>query len=570
MTPVIRNNQTFTISDSMSLTHGKHSFTWGGDFRRIFADVRNASNARGTFTFTGSATLNPADANNPFAARAPFADFLLGYAQQTSIQFGAEDYQFRANSWDLFVQDNWRVGKNLSWQLGLRYEYVTPYAELNNQLANLDVATGFSAVAVVLPGQTGPLTGQKYPSALIKPDTNNFAPRVGVAWKPFSKTVVRAGYGINYNLAQYGLMSTQLGFQPPFANAQINPATSPTSLTLQNGFPFTPASPDHITNTYAVDPNYTMAYVQAWNLNIQQEVKTSWVINIGYSGSKGTHLDMLRAPDQLQTGGPRFLPCTLLTPLNTPCVSPFLYESSEGSSILHAGTVRVRKRMRRGLSVGGTYTYSKSIDNASSIGGGTGVVAQNDLDIAAERGLSSFDQRHRFTADYSYTLPFGKDQRWLKGGWAGNLFGGFFVSGNMIVASGTPLSPRIFAGASDLSRGVSGSLRPDVVPGQSISLSDPSVAEWFNIHAFTAPAGVFGDAGRNTITGPGTLSFDMSLSKNVQLKEMQAMEFRLSASNVFNMVHYASVDTTLGSPTFGQVIAVGPMRRVTLTTRYRF
>jgi hypothetical protein len=121
-----------------------------------------------------------------------------------------------------------------------------------------------------------------------------------------------------------------------------------------------------------------------------------------------------------------------------------------------------------------------------------------------------------------------------------------------------------------LSRGVSGSLRPDVVPGQSISLSDPSTAEWFNIHAFSSPAGVFGDAGRNIITGPGTVSFDMSFSKNVQLKEMQAMEFRFSASNVFNMVHYASVDTTLGSPTFGQVVAAGPMRRVTLTTRYRF
>jgi hypothetical protein len=313
-----------------------------------------------------------------------------------------------------------------------------------------------------------------------------------------------------------------------------------------------------------------MAYVQAWNLNIQQEVKSSVVMNIGYAGSKGTHLDMLRAPDQLPTGGPRFPACTPLTPLNALCVSPFLYESSQGSSILHAGTLRVRKRMRHGLSLGGTYTYSKSIDNASSIGGGASVVAQNDRDIAAERGLSSFDQRHRFTADYAYTLPFGKDQKWLKGGWAGNVFGGFFVSGNMILASGTPLSPRVFAGASDLSRGVSGSLRPDLVPGQSISVSDPGTGQWFNIHAFATPAGVFGNAGRNIIPGPGTVSFDMSVAKNVQLKEMQAMEFRISASNVFNVVHYTSVDTTLGSPTFGQVVAAGPMRRVTLTTRYRF
>src|SRR5262249_10361509 len=114
MTPVFRNNQTFTISESMSLSHGKHSWTWGGDFRRSLANTRNAANARGTFTFTGDATGSP------------FADFLLGYAQQTSLQFGAEDYQFRANSWDLFVQDNWRAGKNLTLNLGLRYEYVTP------------------------------------------------------------------------------------------------------------------------------------------------------------------------------------------------------------------------------------------------------------------------------------------------------------------------------------------------------------------------------------------------------------------------------------------------------------
>src|SRR5262249_3976415 len=159
-----------------------------------------------------------------------------------------------------------------------------------------------------------------------------------------SKTVVRAGYSINYNLAQYGLMSTQLGFQPPFADSQINPAGgATTSLTLQNGFP-TNSSPNHITNTYSLHPHYRLHYVETWNLNIQQEVKSSLVINIGYTGSKGTHLDIVRAPDQTQTGAPRFPSCTPLTPPGNPCVSPFLFESSDGSSILHSGTLRVRKR----------------------------------------------------------------------------------------------------------------------------------------------------------------------------------------------------------------------------------
>jgi hypothetical protein len=560
LTPAFRTNQTYTISDSMSLTRGKHGWTWGGDFRRLMYDVTNAANARGTFVFTGAAS-----------GISPFADFLQGFAQQTSIQFGPANYQFRANSWDLFGQDNWRAGKNLTLNLGLRFEHVTPYVETSDHLVNLDIGPNFSAVAPVQPGQVGPITGKTFPSSVINADHNNFAPRVGIAWKPFSKTVVRTGYGINYNLAQYGLMATQLGFQPPFAQAQNNFAPTATSLTLQNGFFSVLPNANHITNTYAVDPNYRLAYVQSWNLNIQQEVKSSLVINVGYTGSKGTRLDIVSAPDQTATGAPLFTHCTPTTPAATPCVSSFLFESSGGSSILHSGTLRVRKRMRKGFSVGGTYVYSKSIDNASSIGGGATVVAQNFLDLAAERGLSSFDQRHRFTADYIYELPFGKEKRWFNGdGWGQRMLGGFSFSGNMTLASGFPFSPRIFGSQADLSRGVTGSARPDLVPGTSIQLSDPSIQEWFNKNAFTQPTGPFGDAGRNIIIGPGTITFDMALSRTIQIKEMQSLELRISASNVFNHANLSSIDTTLGSQTFGQVVAAGAMRRAQLIARYRF
>jgi trimeric autotransporter adhesin len=558
-TPVLRTTQNISVSESMSLTRGKHGWTWGGDFRHQMVDASNANNARGTFFFTGA------------ASGVPFADFLLGFAQETSLQSGAGQYNFRSNTFDLFVQDNWRAGKNLTFNLGLRYEYVTPFTELNNQLVNLDVASDFSAVAPVLPGQIGPITGRRFPTGLVNPDKNNFAPRLGVAWKPWQKTVVRAGYGINYNIGQYGLMATQLGFQPPFAVAQTNPAPTPTSLTLQNGFPAAiNDSANHITNTSAVDPNYKLAYVQSWNLNIQQEIKTSLVINIGYTGAKGTHLDIVRAPDQLATGGPRFVACTPTTLATTNCVQPFLFESSEGSSILHQGTLRVRKRLRHGLSVGGTYVYSKSIDNASSIGGGATVVAQNDLDIAAERGLSSFDQRQRFVADYLYELPFGKDKKWLTGAGAPQrILGGFSVSGNVTLASGFPFSPQFFGRSTDLTRGVTGSARPDLT-GQSIQLDNPTIQQWFNTAAFAAPAGVFGTAGRNVIIGPGTVQFDMALSKSIQVKEMQSMEVRLSATNVFNTVHFTSIDSTFGSPTFGQVVGAGAMRKAQLTARYRF
>ena len=571
MSPQFRTGQNLTFSDSIGLTHGKHSWTWGADFRRQMTDVRNSTNARGSFTFTGAATSAVPCGRTAVSACAPFADFLLGFAQQTSIQFGAAEYHFRANSFDLFTQDNWRAGKNLTLNLGLRYEFVNPQIESSNQLANLDVAPDFSAVAVVLPGQIGPITGKKFPSGLVNPDRNNFAPRIGVAWKPLSKTVVRAGYGINYNIGQYAGMATQLGFQPPFAIAETNTAPTTTSLTLQNGFPAFTADPNHVTNTYAVDPNYRLAYVQSWNLNIQQEVQSSVVVNLGYTGSKGTHLDIVRAPDQLATGGPRFLPCLPGTPASVSCVQPFLFESSQGSSILHAVTLRVRKRMRHGVSIGGNYVYSKSIDNASSIGGGATVVAQNDLDIAAERGLSSFDQRQRFTADYVYQLPLGKDKKWLNSdSVAGKIFNAIVFSGNATLASGLPFSPRIFGSTSDLTRGTLGTLRPDVVSGQSIQLDHPTIQQWFNTSAFTTPGGVFGDAGRNIIIGPGSIDVSMSVSKTIQLKEMQGLEIRMTASNVFNMAHFTSIDTTLGSPTFGQVVAAGPMRKAQLVARYRF
>jgi hypothetical protein len=560
LTPAFRTNQTYAISDSMTLTHGKHGWTWGGDFRRLLYDVTNAANARGTFVFTGAAS-----------GISTFADFLQGFAQQTSIQFGPANYQFRANSWDLFGQDNWRAGKNLTVNLGLRFEHVTPYVETSNQLVNLDIGPNFSAVAPVQPGQTGPITGKTFPGSVINTDHNNFAPRVGIAWKPFSKTVLRTGYGINYNLAQYGLMATQLGFQPPFAQAQNNFAPTPTSLSLQNGFFGALPNPNHITNTYAVDPNYRLAYVQSWNLNIQQEVKSSLVINVGYTGSKGTRLDIVSAPDQTATGAPLFTHCTPTTPASTPCVSSFLFESSGGSSIMHSGTLRVRKRMRKGFSVGGTYIYSKSIDNASSIGGGATVVAQNFLDLTAERGLSSFDQRHRFTADYIFELPFGKEKKWFNGdGWGQRMLGGFSFSGDMTLASGFPFSPRIFGSRADLSRGVTGSARPDLVSGASIQLSDPGIHEWFNTNAFTQPTGPFGDAGRNIIIGPGTITFDMALSRTIQIKEMQSLELRIAATNVFNHTNFTSIDTTLGSQTFGQVVAAGSMRRAQLIARYRF
>ena len=342
----------------------------------------------------------------------------------------------------------------------MRYEYVSPYSEANGRLVNLDVASGFTAVAPVQPGQVGPYSGG-FPSGLVKPDRNNFAPRVGIAWKPFGKTVLRSGYGINYNTGQYGSMVQQLAFQPPFAFTETNVFSNACPLTLANGFPSCGSA---LTNNYALDKNYRLGYVQVWNLDIQRDMGKGFLLNVGYSGSKGTHLDMVEAPNRAPDGG-----------LLIAGVQPFLFETSLGDSIYHGGTLRVRKRMQHGISVGGTYIYSKSIDNASSIGGGAVVVAQNAQDIAAERGLSSFDQRHRFTADYVYELPFGSGKALLNSGkWPSKVLAGLQWSGNITIGSGTPYTARILESLNDVTQGTNGSTRANVT-GAPVTLSNPTV-----------------------------------------------------------------------------------------------
>ncbi|HEU5400519.1 MAG TPA: TonB-dependent receptor [Terriglobales bacterium] len=558
VTPQYRYDRTVQLGDNLFVSHGKHNLRLGGDYRRLMSNLRSDSNPNGTFTFSGFATAARDASGLPIAGTGyDFADFLLGYAQQTTIQYSPNTFNLSANSYDFFAMDDWRARGNLTLQLGLRYEYIGPYQETHNRIVNLAPAPGFTAVVPVFPDTTAQYGGF-YPASLVNPDRNNFAPRVGIAWRPIGdKTVLRAGYGINYNLGQYRPMITNLAYQPPFSFAQTNVATSPADLSLQNGFPVPNAST--LTNNYGVDKNYRLGYVQLWNLNVQREILHNVILNLGYNGSKGTRLDIVRAPNRGPDG------------LLIPNVQPFLWESSAGSSILHSGTLSLRKRMSNGISIGGFYAYSKSIDNASSIGGGATVVAQNDLDLAAERGLSSFDRRHNFTGDFVYELPFGPGRRWLANpGFMEAVLGAWTWSGSFTVASGNPFTARVVGAFADIARGTSGSLRADY-NGAPISISNPAVGQWFNTAAFTVPpAGQFGTAGRNTIEGPGTILFNFGLSKDIPLRDMMAFEIRAEANNVFNHANFTGIDTTVNSPTYGQVISVGSMRKLQIFTRFRF
>ena len=568
--PLLQRNQTITVGDNMIWNHGKHTWRWGGDFRRIQLNNQTSSNARGSFIFTGFNTSQIVGGTQVPATGYDLADFLLGLPQQTSAQFGANNYYFRGNSWDAYVQDEWKLRGNLTLNLGVRYEYISPFTEISNHIANLILSPGVLNPNLGAPSVSVVLPGQGYPDTLVHPDRNNFAPRVGFAWKPFKNTVVRGGYGINYNTGAYQSIAQQLAFQPPFATTQTNVQPSAGALTLQNGFP--PPAAGLITNSYAVDPNYRLGYVQIRNFDIQQQIKPTLIVNVDYTGTKGTRLDNIVAPNSGLVG------------VRIPDAQAFTWQTALASSSANAGSIRVRKRLQKGISIGGTYTFSKSIDNASSIGNGIAIntrggisagstlVAQNAFDLAAERGLSSFDQRHKFVADYLWELPFGHDRRWL----AGNtpfraILGDWQWSGDWTIASGLHFTPRCQGCVTDVNGGTYGTIRADVAPGVPVSLPNPSVGEWFNTAAFSAPpAGQFGDARRNSIEGPGTLLFDMSFTKVIPLKEMRSFEIRASASNVFNHPQFSAIDTVVNSPTFGRVISAGSMRTLQLNARFRF
>lgn len=550
-------DQTFVLSDGVIWNRGKHNVRYGGDFRWILQDFRSARNAEGSFVFTGFATAQYLPGSTQAVPNTGFdlADFLLGLPQQTSLQSGTSSYAFRANSFNLYVQDDWRLLPNLSLNLGLRYEYNGPFTEAQNHIADLDVAPGYTAAVPVLPGETGPYSGY-FPASLVRPDRNSFGPRIGLAWRVGKATVVRAGYGINYNLAQYGVFIRNFAFQPPFAVTATNVSSLENPLTLENGFPPTP--PGTVTNNFAVEPNYRLPYVQIWNLDVQRQLPGGVQLNVGYNGAEGTRLDTQRA---LVAGG-----------------QPFIYETSEGDSNLNAASVRVRKRMAKGLGISASYVFSKSIDDASSIGGGGVVVAQNPYDISADRGLSSFDQKHKFIGNWMYDLPFGDGRRFFTRGAMSHVLSGWQWSGDFTVASGFYFTPRVLGASVDISRGVSGSQRANILPGASITVSNPATARWFNTAAFCAPGpncqnptdSQYGDAGRNIIEGPSQFTFNMALSKTITIKESRALELRLQGTNIFNTPYFSSLNTVVNSQTFGQITGTANMRRMTMLARFRF
>jgi hypothetical protein len=352
-------------------------------------------------------------------------------------------------------------------------------------------------------------------------------------------------------------MAQRLSAQPPFATTDTRLGTIDGPLPLSTAFA-TPLPPSVVTNNFGVARRYGLGWLQMWNADLQRDLARTVNVGVGYAGTRGSSLDLLRAPNRGANG------------VAISDVQPFLWEEAGGRSIMHALSLRLQKRPSKGVGGAASYTLSKSRDNASTLGGGNGTVAQNDKDLEAEWGASSFDQRHRFTANLNVELPFGRNRRWLQTGLGDMILGGWQWTLNFTAASGTPYTARITGAAANVAQGLNGTLRANY-SGDPIQLDSPAMAQFFNTGAFSIPPpGTYGNSARNLIVGPGTQAANMSLQKIFMLPRQRSLTVRAQANNVFNHVQWGAIDTVVNSPTFGQVTSVRSMRSVTFSIRAGF
>ena len=578
--PSLVRNQTLRFMEGWTYTHGVHTFQFGGEIRRIELNTDSDPNPRGRFMFTGEMTsqLDSSGHSLETPATEPyyeFADFLLGLPYNTQIRTGDSNTYLRNWEFIAYGQDDWRVNKRFTLLFGVRYSAVTPPIELYDHLSNLDLNADATQVAVVTPGEMGPYNGG-YPQALIHGDYRNFAPRVGFAWAPpiRPKTIVRGGYSIFYNDSVYNTLAQDyLAYQPPFANSQNLYTSAAQVLTLQNGFPATTSSSGiTVPNTSGVNPFYKNGYAQIWMLSTETDLAPNWILNLTYTGTKGTDLDLLRAPNRAPLGTNPFDTQTQLT---IPYATAFDYDQSGANSLYNALQVRLVHRFTHGIMLVAMYTFSKSLDNASTIGGGSPIVVQQDGDYAAEWGLSSFDMRHQVRLMSMWELPFGERHNLASHGWESKVFGDWRLMNMIMWHTGTPFTAYLGGGAANnTGTGANFSERADQVGDPNVGVCGGSTLDFFNTDAFAVPAaGAYGDERRGAIEGPCSFSWSASLAKSFRYgprERQRSVTVRWEVQNLTNTPSYTGISTTLGSPLFGQVNAAGAMRSMDVMLRFNF
>lgn len=546
---------TFQILDSATYSRGRHLWKFGGDVRLVQQNAFRDVQSRGLLQFSpfGQITFNA------------LGDLLLGFPLVTGGARVDNAQHLRSNSYNFFVNDSFRVSRSLTLIGGLRYEYNSPPVDAFDRATIYDPAT-----RTLVPVGTGGV-----PRSGFHSDKNNFAPRVGFAWTigDEGNTVVRGGYGVYYDQSALA-PGEALYFNRPYFDFNLFFSLPGLPLTVNNPFPafFPFALPD---SALAIQRDLRTAYMQHWSASVQQQLGRSRVLEVAYVGSKGTKL--LSARD-INQPAPSVLPLGLpFVPRPNPFFDDITQIESRANSRYDSLQVRFQQRLDFGLALLGSYTLSKSEDDASNFFSSAGDpnFPQDSNNLRPERGPSNFDSRHRFVLSYSYDLPFGKGRRYFADdGWVSTLLSGWQTLGIVTLQSGRPFTVALLpeidnSGTGRSVLGFGANDRPNVAGDPN--LSSPSADRWFNTAAFAFPApGTFGNAGRNILRGPGYQNVNASLVKNTLLTERLNLQFRAEVFNLFNHPNLNLPDNFLGSPTFGRISSARDPRHLQFGVKLLF
>jgi carboxypeptidase family protein len=565
--PYTTSDHILEVVDNISWTHGSHSFKFGAEVGRTDFNETGNQYARAQYNF-----LNKATGYGP-------ADFMLGYVNSTVDAVALAVARFRMTSQFYYIEDSWKIRPNVTISYGLRYEYVPAWSDrvplvnvwfpngdfnlqgdpkglnpqpVNTQPCIVENGTGnFNGGNVVFPtvAQGGVCTardGRLGPN-LVNSDYRDFAPRLGLAWSPTSNWTVRVGAGVFY---------TQDTGNPVFdmsrsLSGKLQVTETNNNLTFENPFGANgAANACGVSAPLVCVPTPTLVstfygrqtpYVEEYEMNVQRRFGSNMALEVGYLGTQGHHLPRYVYFNAAAPG-----PGSQLSREAWPNFNNTVENIGNVNSNYNALSAKLTRRMSSGLTFLLGYTYSKSIDDGSGLRtlGTDQIGAQNSYCLPCERGLSIFDQKHRFVASALYQLPFGKGRSYMNHGVAGTLIGGWDLGMIYSIASGSPVD--IMDGTCQSNIGASCMDRPNAVPGASSQLSNATAKEWFNVQAFSLqPQYTFGNLGRNTVIGPPLFSVDSSITKDMRFSERVNLQLRLDAFNTFNNPNFGTPNNVL-------------------------
>jgi hypothetical protein len=584
--------QTYQYVDNFTVIRGAQTLKAGFDLRRTRLTSVVGNSARGSTTFTGQYTNLPSVAATTGSS---MADLLLGVPQSIASSVGdgiAHDY---TNLYSIYFQDDWKITSRLTLNLGVRYEYATPYVEKLDRFTILDTSDHTSGGRLLLansslafqPGKGIVDVGTKHSRSLIPPDRNNVAPRVGFAYRPFSKTVLRGGAGVFYDV-QEGNEAQFLRNNPPYLFAQ-NLAGDPfiPTFRLDNLFPSPTGSSTSGTigsiQPFSEDPTNRVPYVAQWNLAMERELANNLTLEVGYVGSAGKKL--LRRSNFQQ--GSHILadpanPLPLAQRVDYPNFSNnYIIGTDNGaSSTYHGLLTKMERRFSNGFAFLFSYTWSHAISDAASSSNfdNTPSNPQCRCDWKSEKGPVAFDIRQRAVISYSYELPFGKGRRFLTAGGAVNkLVGGWQINGITSFQTGPPFT---LATPGDNASIGSSAQRPNQVgdPYAGIDTSAPyqrrgvdAGTYYFNRAAFVLPPlFTLGNVGKNTLFAPGTQNWDFSLFKNTGITEKLNSQLHAEFYNILNHPNFGVPNRTINQPTTGVITSAAAPRIIQLGLKLIF